>query len=105
LIEQFLEKHLVKGLLRVAILYVIGKTSMYGYQIYKLIKKCVYDKISLSTLYTILKELEKLGLIYRVGLKYHISEKGVEVFKKIMEKYPFIIIFLTNKLDFYLLNR
>lgn len=105
MIEQFLEKHLVKGLLRVAILYLIGKTSMYGYQIYKLIKKGVYEKISLSTLYTILKELEKLGLIYRDGLKYYISEKGIEVFKKIMDKYPFLLVFLTSKLDLHLPNR
>lgn len=100
-----MEKHLLKGLLRLAVLYIIGKTSMYGYQIYKLVKKGVYEKISLSTLYTILKELEKLGLIHRDGARYSISDKGVEVFKKIMEKYPFLLIFLTSKLDLYLPNR
>lgn len=105
MIEQRIEKHLMKGILRLAVLYIIEKTSMYGYEIYKLIKKGVYEKISLSTLYTILKELERLGLIYRDGLKYYISERGVEVFKKIAEKYPFLLIFFTSKLDIYLSQR
>lgn len=94
-----LEKHLLKGFIRIAILYVVNKTETHGYRIYRSIKNNLYRGLSLSTFYTVLKELEKLGLVCRKGLTYVITEKGVETLIHFMNKYPFINIILSSTMN------
>lgn len=86
----------MKGFIRIAILYVVNKTETYGYRIYRLIKNNVYRGLSLSTFYTILRELEKLGLVCRRGLTYVITEKGVETLIQFINKYPFLNTILSS---------
>ena len=73
---------LKRGLLDVCVLAAIKNEDSYGYKIIKDVMP--YIKLSESTLYTILKRLELLGMLTvrisehggRLRKYYHITEKG-----------------------------
>lgn len=75
---------LKRGLLDVCVLAAIKNEDSYGYQIIKDMKP--YLELSESTLYTILKRLEKADMLTvrsmehggRLRKYYHITEKGRE---------------------------
>jgi len=92
-----LERGVMRGVLRPVILSLLDKTTMHGYQIVKSIEKITGFKMSISTIYTILGELEKKGLIKRVGHQngktfYTITREG----KRILEG---IRVRLKKRLD------
>ena len=95
---------LKRGLLDVCVLAAIKNEDSYGYKIIKDVKP--YVELSESTLYTILKRLELLGMlkIYtmehggRLRKYYHITKLGLdrieefkEEWREIMSIYNFVI--------------
>jgi PadR family transcriptional regulator PadR len=101
---------LKRGLLDVCVLAAIKNEDSYGYKIIKDVKP--YVELSESTLYTILKRLEVLGMlnIYtmehggRLRKYYHITKLGldrIEEFKQewreIMSIYNFVVEEDTQK--------
>ncbi len=93
-----IEKPLTKGFIRLSILLILEKTSQYGYRIYKVIKDRLYDKLSLSTFYTILRELEEYRIVKRIGDKYVLTENGLEILGYVKKKYREIAVFLEKHL-------
>lgn len=89
-IEKYIVKPFVKGLLRLLILGVLSKGEEYAYQIYKHVVELVRAKISLSTFYTILKELESKGFITRLDSRYTLTEKGLLAITVLLAKYPYV---------------
>ncbi|MCS7111999.1 MAG: PadR family transcriptional regulator [Ignisphaera sp.] len=86
-IYRYLEEPFLRGVLRVLILCVLKRGELYGYQIYKYVRNTIKSKISLSTFYTVLKELEKAGFIIRVGSRYILTEKGFSAVRSFLSKY------------------
>ena len=98
-----MDGQLKRGLLDVCVLSAIKSEDSYGYQIIKDLKP--YIKLSESTLYTILKRLEKADMLTvrtaehggRLRKYYHITEKGLErieafqvEWKELLSIYQFI---------------
>ncbi len=93
-----IEKSLLRGFIRLSILLVLEKTNEYGYRIYKVVKERVYGRLSLSTFYTILKELEEHNVIKKVGDVYTITDKGAKVLEHIKSKYRDIALSIEKLL-------
>lgn len=98
-----MDVQLKRGLLDVCVLAAIRSEDSYGYKIIKDLKP--YIELSESTLYTILKRLEKLKMLTvrtaehegRLRKYYHITDEGlkrIEEFKddweEIMSIYRFV---------------
>ena len=94
---------LKRGLLDVCVLAAIKNEDSYGYKIIKDMKP--YIEMSESTLYTILKRLELLGMLTvrtsehggRLRKYYHITESGLlriaefkEEWREVMSIYRFV---------------
>lgn len=94
-IHRYLEEPFLKGLLRVVILGTLKRGELYGYQIYKYVKNIIRSRISLSTFYTILKELEEAKFVIKVGSRYILTEKGLEALKLFLSKYSDLKSFLS----------
>jgi len=97
---------LKRGLLDVCVLAAIKNEDSYGYKIIKDMKP--YTELSESTLYTILKRLELLGMLTvktaehngRLRKYYHITAKGIrriEEFKKDWKEMQSIYNFVTKE--------
>jgi len=86
-----IEKSVGRGLLKLAVMILLEKTACRGYRVYKVIKEKIYRNLSLSTLYTTLRELAELKVIEKVGGVYRIGEKGRAVLSVLKSKYPLII--------------
>ncbi len=86
-LASYIERQFLRGLLRIAILVILDRSSHYGYQIYKILREKLYSRLSLSTLYTLLKELENKGLIRRIDDKYILTEKGSKIIKLLFTRY------------------
>lgn len=84
---NYIEKFFVKGLIRVLILSALREGGKCGYHIYRYVNDRVKLKMSLSTVYTIVKELVDKGLITKVGNVYQLTEKGIEVLHLFTSKY------------------
>ncbi len=89
---SLVEKPLVRGFVRLAVLIVLKKSSEYSYRIYKVLK----GELSLSTLYTVLKELEERGLVRRDGDRYSITELGLRVLSTLLTRYGKLIEVLES---------
>ena len=84
-----------KGYLKMAVLLVLMRRPLHGYEIMKEIKKWTLGIITPTAggIYPALKELEDRQLIKGEWLPeerrkiYHITSKGVEVFKEAVEKH------------------
>ena len=98
-----MDGQLKRGLLDVCVLAAIKSEDSYGYQIIKDLKP--YIKLSESTLYTILKRLEKADMLTvrtaehggRLRKYYHITAAGIkriedfkDEWKEIMSIYRFV---------------
>lgn len=98
-----MDVQLKRGLLDVCVLAAIKSEDSYGYKIIKDMKP--YIELSESTLYTILKRLEKADMLSvrtaehggRLRKYYHITEKGLErirefevEWKEILAIYQFV---------------
>ncbi|MEM1542170.1 MAG: PadR family transcriptional regulator [Ignisphaera sp.] len=94
-IHKYLEEPFLKGLLRILILGTLKRGELYGYQIYKYVKNIIKSKISLSTFYTILKELEEAKFIIKIGSKYILTEKGLNALRLFLSKYNDLSSFLS----------
>jgi len=92
------EKPLLRGIIRFSVLLLLEGVGKYGYQIYRLIKSRLYNRLSLSTLYTILKELESHGIIERVGEMYVLTDMGVKVLEYLKSKYKDLTNYLKKVL-------
>ena len=94
---------LKRGLLDVCVLVAIKNEDSYGYRILKDVKP--YIEMSESTLYTILKRLELLGMLTvrtaehggRLRKYYHITKSGLkrienfkEEWREVMSIYQFV---------------
>lgn len=94
---------LKKGLLEFCVLAALKKADSYGYQIVKDISECV--EISESTLYPILKRLEKNGYLETYSVEhngrlrkyYRITQTGsgyiqefLDEWQKVMDIYEFV---------------
>lgn len=99
---------LKRGLLDVCVLAAIKNEDSYGYQIIKDMKP--YVELSESTLYTILKRLEKSRMLEvrsvehngRLRKYYHITEEGlarIEEFKEDWKEIVSIYHFITRDSD------
>lgn len=97
---------LKRGILDVCVLTAIKNEDSYGYKIIKDIKP--YIEMSESTLYTILKRLEYLGMLTvrtsehdgRLRKYYHITKLGlkrIEEFKKEWREVTLIYQFVTKE--------
>lgn len=97
---------LKRGLLDVCVLAAIKNEDSYGYKIIKDMKP--YIELSESTLYTILKRLEKADMLTvrtaehggRLRKYYHITEKGlerIEAFQVEWEEILSIYQFITKE--------
>lgn len=84
---HYLERFFIKGLVRILILSSLREGGKCGYHIYRYINDRVKFKMSLSTVYTIIKELVDKGLITKVGNVYHLTEKGFETLHLFTKKY------------------
>ncbi len=93
-----IENSLLRGFIRLSILLVLEKTNEYGYKIYKVIKERIFGRLSLSTFYTILKELENHNVIQKTGDVYILTDKGAKVLEYIKKKYREIIVPLEKLL-------
>ncbi len=76
----------IRGGYRLLILALLERSVMHGYEILKWLERVTGERPKISTLYTILKEMEQSGLLEsrKVDRKriYSISERGR---KKLME--------------------
>ena len=93
-----IEKYLARSITRIAVLLILRKSSEYGYNIYKTIKEHLYSRLSLSTLYTILKDFEEKGLIRRVQDRYEITDVGMKVIDCLMKQYEQLLSFISIRL-------
>ena len=99
-----MDNQLKRGLLDVCVLAAIKSEDSYGYKIIKDMKP--YIELSESTLYTILKRLEKANMLTvhtvehngRLRKYYHITDTGLkridefkEDWKEILAIYQFVI--------------
>jgi len=101
IVESFtlmIEKYLARSIIRIAILLILRKSSEYGYNIYKTVKEHLYPRLSLSTLYTILKDFEEKGLIRRVQDKYEITNVGMKVIDRLMKQHEQLLSFISIRL-------
>lgn len=92
---RYIEEPFLRGVLRILILTILKHSELYGYQIYKHIKNIVKHRISLSTFYSILKELEKAKFITKTKGRYMLTEKGLNALKLFLSKYNDIKTFLS----------
>jgi len=90
-VVNIIEKSVGRGLLKLAVMILLEKTACHGYRVYKVVRERVYRNLSLSTLYTTLRELAELKVIERVGSVYRIGERGRAVLSVLKSKYPLII--------------
>lgn len=91
---EYIEKFFVKGLVRILILSALKEGAKCGYHIYQYVNSKIKLKTSLSTIYTIIKELAERGLIARIGDVYQLTERGLEVLRAFASKYSDIRSFL-----------
>ena len=103
-----MDNQLKRGLLDVSVLAAIKNEDSYGYKIIKDMKP--YLEMSESTLYTILKRLELLGMLTvrssehdgRLRKYYHITKAGlarIEEFKSEWREVMAIYKFVTKEED------
>lgn len=89
-IDKYIVKPFIKGLLRLLILGILSKGENYAYQVYKYVVEVVKSRISLSTFYTILRDLEIKGFVVKIGNKYMLTEKGILAITILLTKYPYL---------------
>ncbi len=89
-VGRYIEKPLIRGLLRLLILGVLSKGDSHGYQVYRRVRETTKSRISLSTFYTILWELEKRGLIARSGDRYMLTDRGLLALTLLLAKYHYL---------------
>ena len=78
-----------KGSIRLLILSLLESSSMHGYQILKRVEEFIGSRPKLSTVYTILAELERKGLVKsNTGLKkyYSLTDKGKRLLQEIRKR-------------------
>ena len=78
-----------KGSIRLLILSLLEESSMHGYQILKRVEEFFGSKPKLSTIYTILAELERKGLVKsNMGLKkyYSLTDNGKRILHEIRRR-------------------
>lgn len=95
-VDRYIVKPFVKGLIRLLILGVLSKGESYAYQIYRHIVDLVKSRVSLSTFYTILKDLEVRGFVVKVDGKYVLTEKGLLAITILLAKYPYLAQILSS---------
>lgn len=83
-----IEWALIRGTFRLLILAILEESVMQGYQVVKRIEQVIGEKPSLSTIYTILANLEQRGLIRSIRRKgenryYMITDKGRRLLARI----------------------
>ena len=84
-----IEWSLLKGSVRLLILSLLEESPMYGYQILKRVGEFLGSKPKPSTIYTILAELERRGLVKsNTGLRkyYSLTGNGRRVLHEIRER-------------------
>jgi DNA-binding PadR family transcriptional regulator len=89
-LDKYIERPLIRGLLRLLILGALSKGESYGYQVYRRVKEVTKSKVSLSTFYTILWELERRGLIARSSDRYMLTERGILALTVLLTKYHYL---------------
>ena len=76
----------LRGSYRILILAMLERSVMHGYEILKLIERLTGHRPKVSTLYSILKDMEGMGLLRSTveGPRrlYQLTEKGREVLKE-----------------------
>ncbi len=78
-----------KGSIRLLILTLLEGSPMHGYQILKRVEKFIGSRPKLSTVYTILAELERKGLVKsNSGFKryYSLTDKGKKLLHEIRKR-------------------
>lgn len=85
--QYIIEEPFIKGLLRILILRALKEGGKRGYQVYRYIIDRIRLKISLSTMYTLLKELREKNFIVNIEGVYHLTEKGMRALEIFMRKY------------------
>ncbi|MBQ7915186.1 MAG: PadR family transcriptional regulator [Firmicutes bacterium] len=88
-----MDVQLKRGVLDICVLTVLAKGESYGYQIIKDLSGCI--EISESTLYPILKRLEKNECVTvhtvehnsRLRKYYHITEEGLHRIEEFLEEW------------------
>ncbi|MEM1628494.1 MAG: PadR family transcriptional regulator [Desulfurococcaceae archaeon] len=91
-----IEKPFIKGLTRALVLLALKEGRKKGYQIYRYIVNVIGLKTSLSTTYTILRELTNKGFIERSGDLYHLTEKGMNALQAFISRFNKIKLFLEE---------
>ncbi len=80
---------LTSVLIRLLILRLLERETMYPYQILTRVRQVLKDHVTLSTFYTVLYELEKRGYVERFcinssGRKYYrITDRGKQLLKEL----------------------
>ncbi len=85
---NYIEKYFIKGLIRILVLSALREGGKCGYHIYRYVNNKTKLKTSLSTVYTIIRELVDRGLITRIGDIYQLTERGFETLNLFLKKYP-----------------
>ncbi len=82
-------KSFIRGGYRLLILALLEKSVMHGYELLKSLERITGERPKISTLYTILKEMEESGLLEsrKVDRKrlYRISERGKKKLQEFRE--------------------
>lgn len=85
--QYIIEEPFIKGLLRILILSALKEGGKRGYQVYRYIVNKIRLKVSLSTMYTLLKELKDKDFIVNTEGVYHLTEKGRRALEIFTRKY------------------
>ncbi|MEM1644332.1 MAG: PadR family transcriptional regulator [Ignisphaera sp.] len=85
--QYIIEEPFIKGLLRILILSALKEGGKRGYQVYRYVIDRIRLRISLSTIYTLLKELREKNFIVSIEGVYHLTEKGMRTLEIFMRKY------------------
>uniref|UniRef100_A0A7C4FGY4 PadR family transcriptional regulator n=1 Tax=Ignisphaera aggregans TaxID=334771 RepID=A0A7C4FGY4_9CREN len=92
--KRCIEDPFIRGIIRVVILIALKEGGKRGYQIYQYIKSKLGHSISVSTMYTILRELTDKNFISKNYGIYTLTEKGLNALKTFIKKYDIIKKFI-----------
>ncbi|MCD6510199.1 MAG: PadR family transcriptional regulator [Thermoprotei archaeon] len=98
---SYMEWMLLRGALRLLILALLEDSIMQGYQVVKHVESLIGEKPSLSTIYTILSNLEKEGLIKSLKgetKRYMITERGRALLRRIRSESKSRILKLIHRI-------
>lgn len=95
--KQYIEDPFVKGLIRILVLYALREGEKKGYQVYQYICSIIKYRISLSTIYTVLKEMTLKGFVTKIRNAYKLTEKGIDALYLFIKRYNSIMPFSQSR--------